>query len=106
MPFLKVARTDDFDGVSSKTVSVLGRKIAIHKSAEGAYRAMEASCRHQNADLTGAPRLGNVVTCPRHGWQYDVTTGECLTESWAALRTYELRIEGNVISVGIGGEAG
>lgn len=53
---------------------------------------MEVTCRHQNADLTLGRRDGDIVTCPRHGWRYDLRTGACLTEEWARLRRYELQI--------------
>jgi len=33
---------------------------------------------------------GDIVTCPRHGWRYNLDTGECLTEPWARLRTFRV----------------
>jgi nitrite reductase/ring-hydroxylating ferredoxin subunit len=41
------------------------------------------------------------VSCPLHAWAFDVTTGECLTDpDWAALTTYEVRVEGGEIYLG------
>lgn len=70
--------------------SLLGRHIAIFRRADGSLAASEASCRHQNADLTAGTCEGDIVTCPRHGWRYNMVTGECLTESWARLRTFRI----------------
>ena len=55
---------------------------------------MEMLCRHQNHDLTGVEPEGSVVTCPRHGWRYDLTSGDCLTEGWAGLRRFDVKVEG------------
>ena len=30
------------------------------------------------ADLKNAVIVNNVITCPRHGWQWDITSGECI----------------------------
>lgn len=57
------------------------------------------TCRHQNADLTLGTRCGSRVTCQRHGWVYDLVTGECLTEPWARLRRFAVREEEGVVWV-------
>src|SRR5690349_23239062 len=75
-----------------RSLSILGRRIGIFRGEDGRLRAMEVTCRHQNADLTQGRRDGDVVTCPRHGWRYDLRTGECLTEPWARLRRFDLKV--------------
>jgi nitrite reductase/ring-hydroxylating ferredoxin subunit len=99
MPFFKVGKAADFGPGRIHKVSLLGRKIGIFRDAAGALRAMEVTCRHQNADLTLGERDGDVVTCPRHGWRYDLRTGECLTEPWARLRGFEIREEDGEVFV-------
>ena len=36
----------------------------------------------------------------RHGWKYNIKTGECLTEPWAKLRRHPTKIEKDYIFVG------
>lgn len=45
--------------------------------------SMLMRCPHQGADLSEAvPDPRGIVTCPRHGWQFDVTNGgKCLTNA-------------------------
>jgi nitrite reductase/ring-hydroxylating ferredoxin subunit len=90
MAVLRIGREADFPagGVTRRTF--LGRHVGIFRRADGALAATEVTCRHQNADLSLGERDGDVVTCPRHGWRYDLATGECLTESWARLRTFRV----------------
>ncbi|MEA3232802.1 MAG: hypothetical protein U9Q05_13690 [Thermodesulfobacteriota bacterium] len=40
-----------------------------------------------------------MATCPQHGWQYDLETGECLNHDSPRLRKFELKIEGEDIKV-------
>jgi UDP-MurNAc hydroxylase len=35
-------------------------------------------CPHSGQDLTVASIKGTILTCPRHGWQWDLTTGTCV----------------------------
>ena len=97
--FLPVGRIDDLDGIHGETRTLLGRVLRFWLDEAGCWRAMEMLCRHQNGDLSNGDRDGDLVTCPRHGWRYDLSTGECLTESWARLRRYEVRVESGVLFV-------
>jgi phenylpropionate dioxygenase-like ring-hydroxylating dioxygenase large terminal subunit len=98
VPFFKVGKESAFTPGRIHTVTLLGRKIGIVRDPDGTLRAMEVTCRHQNADLTQGRRDGDVVTCPRHGWQYDLRTGDCLTEPWARLRRFDLQVvDGEVL---------
>ena len=74
-----------------------GRAYEVTRDAGGEWSALELSCRHQGADLSGAPREGTVVTCPRHGWRYDLATGACLTDPATPLRRPRLRIDGGTL---------
>ncbi len=99
MDFIRIAKTADFEGVSMRSYRILGRHVGVFREADGAFRAMEVGCRHQNADLTQAGLRGNVATCPRHGWQYNLATGECLKGDGQALRPYHCRVEGGNILI-------
>ena len=93
MPFFRIGSAADIPSDGMKTLAVLGRRIGVFRAADGALQAMEVTCRHQGGDLTLGTREGDVVTCPRHGWRYDLRTGECLNEPWARLRRFAVKIE-------------
>ena len=106
MAYVKALREADLPMVtknSPRTVSILGRKVGLFRAEDGTLFAMDVMCRHQNADLTAGERQGNVVICPRHAWKYDLSTGECLNEPWAALSKYETKLEDGWLKVSIGG---
>ena len=97
MDFLKLGPASELDSPDPQIRSFLGKKIGIWRDESGTWRAMEMICRHQNGDLSLGERDGDIVTCPRHGWRYDLSTGACLTESWARLRPYAIREESGVL---------
>ncbi|MFC1765043.1 Rieske (2Fe-2S) protein [Planctomycetota bacterium] len=101
MQFVKVGNVPDFEKKKIKSFSMLGRKVGVIKRADGSFYAIEVGCKHQGADLTLGKIHKGVATCPRHGWRYDLDTGECLNENSSKLRKHELKIEDGVISVSL-----
>lgn len=99
MKYVKVAKIADFSDVSIRSFSILAKKIAVVKQDDGTYFATEIACKHQNADLTHGKFDGDIVTCPRHGWVYDLRTGRCLNQPSAPLRRHGLTIKGKTIWV-------
>lgn len=99
MHYIKVARTGDFNSVRIKTFTILARTVGVVKNPDGSFYAIEFSCKHQNANLATGCIRGDIVTCPRHGWIYDIRTGQCLNQKSAPLRPYGLKIEGDDIFI-------
>jgi nitrite reductase (NADH) small subunit len=62
-----------------KTFSIDGRNVAMFK-VEGKLFAFDDMCPHIDGSLGSGALDGKLVTCPQHGWQFDVTNGECVTE--------------------------
>ena len=55
-------------------VVALGRVLALF-NIEGGYFAVDNSCPHRGGPLGEGILRGCVVTCPWHGWQFDVRSG-------------------------------
>jgi nitrite reductase/ring-hydroxylating ferredoxin subunit len=99
MDFVKIANVSDFDNLRFKKFSVLARNLAIFKDADGSFFATEISCKHQNWDLTTGCFDGDIVTCPRHNWVYNIRTGECLNQDSTPLRHYGVKVEDDAIYI-------
>lgn len=70
-----------------------GQRIIAVYNVEGAFHALDGICAHQGGPL-GKGRLCNgVVTCPWHGWQYDVRTGQHQTSQSVRQPVLPARIE-------------
>jgi nitrite reductase (NADH) small subunit len=55
---------------------VLGDRIVALFNVDGAFHAMDGICPHQGGPLGKGELTGCMLTCPWHGWRYDVTTGK------------------------------
>lgn len=47
---------------------------------DGKYYALDNRCGHSNAALSSGILNGNIVTCPLHAAEFDVTTGKKVKE--------------------------
>jgi nitrite reductase/ring-hydroxylating ferredoxin subunit len=56
-------------------VAAAGRIIALF-NVGGTFLALDGVCPHQGGPLGKGTLSGHIVTCPWHGWQFDVRTGE------------------------------
>ncbi len=97
--YVKIAKVSDFDGLRFRKYKLLARNVAIFRDPDGSMYATEISCKHQNWDLTTGKFTGDIVTCPRHGWVYNVRTGDCLTHESTRLRRYGLKVEGEEVYI-------
>lgn len=57
-----------------KYVKVSGKDLVL-ANVDGEYYAMENWCTHEQGNLSEGALEENVLTCPDHGAQFDVTTG-------------------------------
>ena len=77
--WLEVANVDDIPPGTMKHVEVNDREIAI-ANVNGKFYAIDDRCGHTSARLSRGGLRGNIVTCPLHGAQFDVTTGKKQSE--------------------------
>jgi nitrite reductase/ring-hydroxylating ferredoxin subunit len=74
----------------------MARTVAIFRIG-GDLFGLEADCKHMKMSIARGSIDGFTITCPAHGWQYDITTGACLNEPWAKLKTYRAVEEDGLI---------
>ena len=73
-----VAAVSDVPPGAGREFVVGGRIVALFNT-DGAYYALDGICPHAGGPIAKGTLCGAVVTCPWHGWQFDVTSGRhCL----------------------------
>lgn len=114
----RVCAADDLEPGDSKLADVAGREVAVF-NVDGEFYALSNRCPHRGGPLcegdvvpalvgewpgtgerierrvTGDP----TVTCPWHGWEFDLDTGEHLGDDSIAVPTYEVVVEGETVYV-------
>ena len=98
MAFVKVASRAELPAGSSKLVEAGGKQIALFNSG-GAFYAIDNTCKHRGGSLAEGDLDGTSVTCPLHGWEYDVTTGANLDDPNVKLGCYPVKIDGDDILI-------
>lgn len=61
-------------GASSEIV-IAGNIVALF-NVDGELHALDGICPHQGGPLGQGALHGCIVSCPWHGWEYDVTDGQ------------------------------
>ncbi len=66
---------------------------------DGVFYAAQPACPHLGGPLGHGRLDGRVLTCPWHGWQFDVTTGENEFDRAITIETYEVVVEQGEVKV-------
>jgi nitrite reductase/ring-hydroxylating ferredoxin subunit/alkylhydroperoxidase/carboxymuconolactone decarboxylase family protein YurZ len=68
-----------------------GRSLFIYRSGDD-YRVYDSRCPHQVTNIPHLALAGKRLTCPKHQWAFDVTTGECVDKGTRPLRQFDSRV--------------
>ena len=103
-----VATVDEIPPGERKIIEIGGRSLGVF-NIKGEFYALRNICPHQGgplcqgrltgfvmADKPGGEyryeRRGEILRCPWHGWEYDVTTGQSWVDP-ASVRTRSYEVE-------------
>jgi nitrite reductase (NADH) small subunit len=101
MAFVRAAKKDEVPPGSIREFQLDGTTIALANVA-GKFYAINNTCLHRGGPLGEGELEGKVVTCPWHGWQYDVTTGKVVVNPSVGVDCYTLELRGDDIFVNVG----
>jgi nitrite reductase/ring-hydroxylating ferredoxin subunit len=104
-----VARTSDIAAGGNKLVTINGRDIVVFH-VNGRFFALLNRCPHEGAPLQKAAcvahltspepgvftrtRVGEMLRCPWHGWEFDMATGQSYFDpKGTKVRSYPVVIE-------------
>ena len=76
----------------SLEVVVSGQVVAVI-NVDGTFYALDGICPHQGGPLGKGHLSGCILTCPWHGWQFNVSTGQQQINDRIIHTTYPLRHE-------------
>ena len=93
-----VAKTDELQPGQGMVAEVAGKEIALF-NVGGTVYALNNTCVHRGGPLGEGDLDGEVVSCPWHNWEYNVTTGACLTNPSTCVATFPVVVDGNEIKV-------
>lgn len=95
-----VARVEDVPPGGARIVQAGDRELALY-NVDGTFYASQSECLHLKGPLGDGVLEGCVITCPWHGWQYDVRTGENEFDRAIVLETFEVVVEDGEVKVAV-----
>jgi 3-phenylpropionate/trans-cinnamate dioxygenase ferredoxin subunit len=99
--FIKVAELDEIGDGELYPLEVDGEPICLARIEDTIY-AFTDNCTHISGPLNEGELQGCVITCPWHGAQFDITTGQVLRgPARQSLMTYPVKIEGESILIAL-----
>ena len=85
--------------VIAQTFTDLWRHRAMLNPIRSGFYAVQPHCLHLGGPLGEGRLEGCVLTCPWHGWQYDVRTGQNEFDLAIQLRTYDVQVDDGEVRV-------
>ncbi len=96
---VRIETARDIGAGEMRVFDVAGTKVNI-ASVGGQLHAFDDTCTHRACSLAKGKLDGTTVTCPCHGSQFDVTTGEVLRgPAQQPVRSRLIQIEGENLLV-------
>jgi 3-phenylpropionate/trans-cinnamate dioxygenase ferredoxin component len=111
--FKKAGKAGELADGGKQKVVLDGQEIMLARVG-GSYYALANRCPHMGGDLSAGRLEGTIITCPRHGSQFDVRDGHNirwtdrsgivlfgfkLLKSPRPTRTYQVKVEGGDILI-------
>jgi nitrite reductase (NADH) small subunit len=95
---MRVASLTDLASDKPLGVTLDGKKIALFRVGDEVF-ATSGVCPHARGPIDCGTVANKAVTCPWHGWSFDLHSGQCTEDPDLKLATYPVRIEGDDILV-------
>lgn len=95
----RVGKTTDIGIGQVRAFRAESAKVSV-ANVGGTFYAFDDTCTHQGCSLASGDLEGTTVTCPCHGSQFDVRSGEVLEgPAEDPVATWAVEIEGDDLSV-------
>ena len=100
MNFVEVANVNDLRESKRKLVNIGNDKIALF-FLDGKVYAISAVCPHRGGELIDGQSDDEEIICPMHAFMFNIKTGICLNHPGYSVRNFRVKIEGNIVKVGV-----
>ncbi len=96
-----VAKISEVPNFGKKVISIGGKEILL-VNVKGSIYAVENECPHQGSPMNAAVVKDGYISCPRHGYRFSLTTGQCAEHPEFVLTTFLVQLNGDEIQLDLG----
>jgi nitrite reductase (NADH) small subunit len=95
--WLKVCALEEIPKLGARVVKSKIGDIAVFRNAENEVFALHDKCPHKGGPLSQGIVHGTRVTCPLHGWNICLDSGNAVEPDVGCAKTYPTKVENNQI---------
>ena len=86
-----VMATKGFKVGDTQRVDCDGRSVFVHRNAEG-WQVYDSRCPHQTTNIPDLALKDCRLTCPKHEWVFDISTGACIEKGNRDLKRWPNKV--------------
>ncbi len=96
--WIAICALQDIPVLGARVVHSRHGDIAVFRNAEDEVFALQDRCAHKAGPLSQGIVHGRQVTCPLHGWKFELVSGEAVAPDVGCTRSYETTVaDGRVL---------
>jgi nitrite reductase/ring-hydroxylating ferredoxin subunit/alkylhydroperoxidase/carboxymuconolactone decarboxylase family protein YurZ len=69
-----------------------GRSVFVQRAGRS-VKVYDSRCPHQNTDIPHLALQGSMLTCPKHGWMFDLRTGQGVQADTRPLTQWPAKVQ-------------
>ena len=92
----RIGVRSDFSGQNRLLATVEGRNVVVFRIGD-AWVGIPAECPHNGGPICDGELTGETVTCPWHGYNFNLLTGACEDDEALSLSLHDVLIVGEDI---------
>jgi nitrite reductase/ring-hydroxylating ferredoxin subunit len=97
--YIRLCTLDDLPQDDITAITVNGHALAVARIGNAIY-AIDDDCSHSACPLSEGIIEGSTITCPCHGSEFDLKTGEALSlPADEPVACYQVKVEGEDVYV-------
>ncbi len=81
-----------------KPVTIIGRSALLIKRGDKVF-GLASRCPHMGCSLIDGKLKDYILTCPCHGWSFDIRNGQYQSNKAIVLMTFECKVENGQVYV-------
>lgn len=87
-----LGKTSAFKKGETARVDCDGRSVFVYRDGKD-YKVYDSLCPHQTTNIPHLALKGTQLTCPKHKWVFDITTGACVKKGDTPLKQRDCKVE-------------
>ena len=91
--FIDIGGLEDIPRLGARVATLGARKIAVFRTADDQYFALDDRCPHRGGPLSQGIVHGRRVTCPLHNFVIALDSGEAVAPDEGCVARHTIRIE-------------